>query len=43
MNLITFDSTWLRPWVFYAVEDEATRAMARAVCAAGRILNVSII
>jgi hypothetical protein len=26
MNLITFDRTWLRPWAFYAVEDEATRA-----------------
>jgi len=25
MNLITFDRTWLRPWAFYAVEDEATR------------------
>jgi hypothetical protein len=25
MNLITFDRTWLRPWSFYAVEDEATR------------------
>jgi len=26
MNLITFDRTWLRPWAFYAVEDEAVRA-----------------
>jgi hypothetical protein len=26
MNLITFDRTWLRPWAFYAVEDEPTRA-----------------
>ena len=26
MNLITFDRTWLRPWAFYAVEDETTRA-----------------
>src|SRR5579863_6454315 len=26
MNLITFDRTWLRPWAFYAVEDQATRA-----------------
>jgi hypothetical protein len=25
MNLITFDRTWLRPWAFYAIEDEATR------------------
>ena len=25
MNLITFDRTWLRPWAFYAVDDEATR------------------
>ncbi|MBS1842425.1 MAG: hypothetical protein JST77_16465, partial [Acidobacteria bacterium] len=25
LNLITFDRTWLRPWAFYAVEDEATR------------------
>jgi hypothetical protein len=25
VNLITFDRTWLRPWAFYAVEDEATR------------------
>jgi hypothetical protein len=25
-NLITFDRTWLRPWAFYAVEDETTRA-----------------
>ena len=25
MNLITFDRTWLRPWAFYAVEDENTR------------------
>ncbi|GAC1635567.1 MAG: hypothetical protein NVS9B14_12940 [Candidatus Acidiferrum sp.] len=25
MNLITFDRTWLRPWAFYAVEDESTR------------------
>ncbi len=25
MNLITFDRTWLRPWAFYAVEDEAVR------------------
>src|SRR5690348_12565497 len=26
MNLITFDRTWLRPWAFYAIEDEATRS-----------------
>ena len=26
MNLITFDRTWLRPWAFCAVEDEAVRA-----------------
>jgi hypothetical protein len=26
MNLITFDRTWLRPWAFYAVEDEAVRS-----------------
>jgi len=26
MNLITFDRTWLRPWAFYAIEDEAVRA-----------------
>jgi hypothetical protein len=26
MNLITFDRTWLRPWAFYALEDEAVRA-----------------
>ena len=25
MNLITFDRTWLRPWAFYGIEDEATR------------------
>ena len=25
MNLITFDRTWLRPWAFYSVEDEAVR------------------
>jgi hypothetical protein len=25
MNLITFDRTWLRPWAFYAIEDEAMR------------------
>jgi len=25
MNLITFDRTWLRPWAFYALEDEAVR------------------
>src|SRR5271165_4385612 len=25
MNLITFDRTWLRPWAFYGVEDEAVR------------------
>jgi hypothetical protein len=25
MNLITFDRTWLRPWAFYAIEDEALR------------------
>ena len=25
MNLITFDRTWLRPWAFYAVEDETVR------------------
>jgi len=24
-NLITFSRTWLRPWVFYAVEDKAVR------------------
>ena len=26
MNLITFDRTWLRPWAFYAIEDEAVRS-----------------
>ncbi|HUL16944.1 MAG TPA: hypothetical protein VLV88_13180 [Terriglobales bacterium] len=26
MNLITFDCTWLRPWAFYGVDDEPTRA-----------------
>ena len=25
MNLITFDRTWLRPWAFYAIEDETVR------------------
>jgi len=25
MNLITFDRTWLRPWAFYAVQDEDVR------------------
>jgi hypothetical protein len=25
MNLITFDRTWLRPWAFYSVDDEAVR------------------
>jgi hypothetical protein len=25
MNLITFDRTWLRPWAFYGIEDEAAR------------------
>ena len=25
MNLITFDRTWLRPWAFYAVENEDVR------------------
>jgi hypothetical protein len=25
MNLITCDRTWLRPWAFYAVEDETVR------------------
>ncbi|HYL62521.1 MAG TPA: hypothetical protein VE077_07855 [Candidatus Methylomirabilis sp.] len=25
MNLITFDRTWLRPWAFYAVEDQNVR------------------
>jgi len=25
MDLITFDRTWLRPWAFYAIEDEALR------------------
>ena len=25
MNLITFDRTWLRPWAFYAVDDETVR------------------
>jgi hypothetical protein len=25
MNLITFDRTWLRPWAFYSIEDEAIR------------------
>ena len=25
MNLITFDRTWLRPWAFYAIEDESLR------------------
>ncbi len=24
-NLITFDRTWLRPWAFYSIEDEAVR------------------
>src|SRR5256712_403564 len=26
MNLITFDRTWLRPWAFYAIEEEAVRS-----------------
>jgi len=26
MNLITFDRTWLRPWAFYAIEDQAVRS-----------------
>ncbi|HTQ61960.1 MAG TPA: hypothetical protein VMI32_17180 [Candidatus Solibacter sp.] len=26
MNLITFDRTWLRPWAFYSIEDEAVRS-----------------
>src|SRR6266852_2044571 len=26
MNLITFDRTWLRPWAFYGIEDEAVRS-----------------
>ena len=26
MNLITLDRTWLRPWAFYAIEDEAVRS-----------------
>jgi hypothetical protein len=25
MNLITFDRTWLRPWAFFAIEDEEVR------------------
>ena len=25
MNLITLDRTWLRPWAFYSIEDEAVR------------------
>jgi hypothetical protein len=25
MNLITFDRTWLRPWAFYSIDDEAVR------------------
>lgn len=25
MNLVTFDRTWLRPWAFYAIEDETVR------------------
>jgi hypothetical protein len=25
LNLITFDRTWLRPWAFYSIEDEAVR------------------
>ena len=25
MNLITFDRTWLRPWAFYAIEDQNVR------------------
>jgi hypothetical protein len=25
MNLITFDRTWLRPWAFFSIEDEAVR------------------
>src|SRR6202022_2201717 len=24
-NLVTFDRTWLRPWAFYSVDDEAVR------------------
>ena len=24
-NLVTFDRTWLRPWAFYAIEDESVR------------------
>ncbi|MBZ5540700.1 MAG: hypothetical protein LAN61_09300 [Acidobacteriia bacterium] len=26
VNLITFDRTWIRPWAFYAIEDEDVRA-----------------
>ncbi|MBZ5701478.1 MAG: hypothetical protein LAN84_06495 [Acidobacteriia bacterium] len=26
VNLITFDRTWIRPWAFYAIEDEGVRA-----------------
>src|SRR5439155_13860526 len=26
VNLITFDRTWMRPWAFYAIEDEETRS-----------------
>jgi hypothetical protein len=31
MNLITFDRTWLRPWAFYGIEDEALRNELLAV------------
>jgi hypothetical protein len=35
MNLITFDRTWLRPWAFYAIEDEAVRAELLAMFPGG--------
>jgi hypothetical protein len=34
-NLITFDRTWLRPWAFYAIEDEAVRNELLALFPAG--------
>src|SRR3989442_2197942 len=35
MNLITFDRTWLRPWAFYAIEDEAVRSELLALFPGG--------
>ena len=31
VNLITFDRTWMRPWAFYAIEDEETRSALLAL------------